>query len=117
MNELNLSDVTKIGENNHGYEFMVGLLGGRWVGFAIGSENGVRIGLFFLPNIQEDFQLGVKDKTLAILLTGAIAQSAEYSYGGVARWFVGEDLRGDPEAFRCANCGSVGCDGKRCQDD
>ena len=116
MSNLDLTDITKIGENDYGYEFAIGHIGGRWVGFALGRINETEKSCFFLLSISEGEEMGVKDKTLAILLTGAIAQSYEHGYGGIDRWFVGEELRGDPEAFRCVNCDGVGCDGKECQD-
>ena len=48
------------------------------------------------------------------LLTGAVAQDPESSYGGVERWFVPPALRGNPEELRCQYCGGVGCSGERC---
>jgi hypothetical protein len=65
-----------------------------------------------LPLIEDDRnELGTRDKEKAILMTGAIAQAREHAYGGIARWFVEEELRGKPEDFRCANCQVIGCRG------
>lgn len=115
MASIELSDIIKIGKNDYGYEFAVGRIGHQWIGFAIGNLGRDGKAIFFFPNIQEDCQMGVKDKTLAILLTGAIAKDPEQGYGGISAWFVGEELRGDPDAFRCTNCDRVGCDGEECQ--
>lgn len=115
MLSIELSDVVKIGENDYGYEFAVGRIEKCWVGFAIGNLGGGEKAMFFFPGIQENYQVGVKDKTLAILLTGAIAKDLEQGYGGISTWFVGEELRGDPDAFRYINCDIVGCDGNECQ--
>lgn len=116
MTNIELSDVVKIGKNDYGYEFAVGRIGKRWVGLAIGDPGDGEKVMFFLPNIQEDHQMGVKDKTMAILLTGATVQVKEHGYGGINTWFVGEELRGDPDILMCINCGSVGCDGEECQE-
>jgi hypothetical protein len=63
------------------------------------------------PAISEDYQLGLTDRELVIKLTGAIAQSVEHGYGGIARWFIPEELRGAPEDFTCERCETVGCRG------
>lgn len=107
-----LTDIFIVGENDHGYQFGVGQLAGRWVGFAIGyRKDGKPVGLFFLPGISEDAHLGLLDRERAIRMTGAIACDPEHGYGGVARWFIEKARRGNPDEFRCERCGSVGCDG------
>jgi hypothetical protein len=90
-----------------GYRFAVGKISGRWVGFADSD-----VGAFIFPTISEGHLCGISDRDRAIRLTGAIAQSFEHGYGGVDRWFVGEDLRGKPEDFRCAKCEEIGCVGE-----
>jgi hypothetical protein len=110
-----ITDALKIGENDHGYWFGVCRMSGRGVGFAMGR---VRSGnmMCLLPGISEGCVLGLEDRDKAIRMAGVIAQSSEHGYGGVARWFVEEHLRGKPDDFRWANCESVGCSGQ-CDDD
>ncbi len=72
--------------------------------------------LFMFPEIAENFTMGILDRERAIRMTGAIAEDPESGYGGVDRWFVGEELRGKPDDFRCEMCERVGCDGIGCQD-
>lgn len=117
MSEVDdIKNIFKIGENDHGYCFAVGMIHGRWHGFAVGIlENGEKM-VFFLPGISEGHLLGVSDRARAIKLTGAIAQSSEHGYGGIERWFVPEELQGKPEDFICEGCQSVGCSGD-CFDD
>lgn len=115
MSEISLTETFKIAENDHGYSFGVGRLGDRWTGFAVGDcGNGEQM-MFFLPGIAEDYQLGLTDREKVVKLVGAIAQAPEHGYGGIARWFVSEDLRGKPEDFRCAKCDEIGCPGE-CDD-
>ena len=104
MASIEIKEQFMIGENDHGYRFAVGKVGERWVGYAIGQD-----GIFFFP-MAENYIMGLTDRERAIKLTGAIAQSFEYGYGGVDRWFIDESLQGNPDDFTCANCGSVGCD-------
>jgi hypothetical protein len=111
MSEIKMTDRLDIGENDQGYKFAIAKIGERWVGFADGAlENGDRI-IFMFPHISEDYRMGLTDRDLVIKMTGAIAQANEHGYGGVARWFVPEDLRGRPEDFTCEYCESVGCRG------
>jgi hypothetical protein len=109
--EIRITDQQLIGENDHGYRFLVGKIGDRWVGFADGDLGDGKRMLFMFPAISEDYQMGLLDRELVIKLTGAIAQSVEHGYGGIARWFVPEELRGKPEDFTCEHCESVGCRG------
>ena len=51
------------------------------------------------------------DRATTIKFTGAFPQDPEQGYGGVARWFVPEELRGNPDEFRCPDCQLVGCHG------
>lgn len=109
---MEITDRLEVGENDHGYKFAVGKLGGRWIGFADGDLGNSERGLFFFPGICEGYMLGITDRDRAIKLTGAIAQSFEHGYGGIARWFVPDKLRGRPEDFTCEHCGEVGCSGE-----
>lgn len=85
---MNIKHIVKIGENAHGYEFKVGLLGERWVGYADSS-----VGSFFFPGVGEEHMMGVKDKNDAIKLTLIVALTPEHGYGGVDTYFVDEALR------------------------
>lgn len=112
--ELNIRCVEIIADNRYGWQYVVGLLGDRWIGAAVSQAGqGQRI-LMLLPEVAEGVELGLVDKTEAIRLTAALAQDPE-RYGGVDRWLIHESLRGDPEAYRCRSCGRVGCQGE-CED-
>ncbi len=111
---LTFSETLMIGSNEHGYSFGVGLLSDRWLGFSIGDDGNVLPMLFVMPEISEDFQLGIPDRDRCIRMAGAIAQDPERNYGGISTWLVAEDLRGDPEDFRCPLCREVCCGG--CED-
>ncbi len=132
---LELHDVTIIAENDHGWRFGVGRIGERWVGF--GTESAAREqsraafdseGLPVDPGYLHLFtevgtatEMGVADRDEAIRLTGAAAQDPEACFGGIDRWFVAEDLRGDPEKYRCPDCDGIGgdcvCDEENDRDD
>ena len=114
-NTLSFTEVNKIGENDHGYTFGVGMLGGEWCGFAMGRiENDAGM-IFLLPGcLQQDLPESLQDggdaaRDAIIVRVGAIAGSGEHGYGGIKRWFVKESLRGKSRDFMCAECGSVGC--------
>ena len=99
-------EVMLVGENDHDYQFAVGLIGGEWHAFAIGDlKDGSKM-IFFFPGS------GRTDKETEIRYAGEAAREADFGYGGVVRWFVGEHLRGAqyPGEFRCSNCDSLGCD-------
>ena len=100
-----LNNIVRIGDNDHGYSFVVGEVDGRWLGCAIGSGM-----IFILPGMSEEHRLGLSDREQAIKLTGAVALDPTHGYGGITRWFVPEDLQGKPEDFACSECGSVGCE-------
>ncbi len=52
----------KIAENDAGFEFYVGTLGGRWIGFAISaSDSGNR--MLIVLDVSEGFILGMSEKT------------------------------------------------------
>jgi hypothetical protein len=106
-----IRDVIKIGENDHGYWFGVGVLEGRWIGFAVGEIGDGNEMVFWFPQVAEGHLIGLADRDKTIKLTSAIAQSPEQAYGGIKRWFIPEELRGIPDDWRCANCGEVGCPG------
>lgn len=103
---INIVNITIVGSNAHGYEFGVGQVAGRWVGFAKGGG-----GLFFFSEICEGVQLGTPDRDLAIRMTGACAQDPARGYGGIDTWKVPKALRGRPEDFICPGCGEVCCAG------
>lgn len=112
---MRIDQTLLIGENEH-YQFFVGRMGDRWIGFAVGDlEGGDRLMCVF-PEIADRYQLGLVDRDEAIRRTGAIACDVESSYGGVTTWHVDEDLRGDPDSYRCATCGRICCSGD-CQED
>ena len=113
---IQIEQTLLIGENDHGYQFCVGLVGDRWCGFAVGQLDGGDQGVWFFPAVAEGFVMGLTDRDAAIRLTGAIASDPESAFGGVTRWYVDEPLRGAPEDFRCQFCGEVGCDGRDCRD-
>lgn len=106
---FDLTDVTIIGENDHGYRFAVGKRGHEWQALAIGKTEDETIGFFF-PNLCENRFFRDDPRETAILFAGAFAQDPENMYGGISRWFVPENLRGKPEDFRCPDCGSYDCD-------
>jgi hypothetical protein len=112
MSELKLNDPFIIGYNDHGYMFGVARVGERWVGFALAALSNGRDGMFLLPGISSDHRLGLADRERAIRMVGAVASAPEHGYGGIERWFVGEELRGKPDDFRCVECGEVGCSGE-----
>ena len=114
MAEIGLQSVEKIGENDYGYSFAVGLLGGRWYGFAVGVIEPGKKMMLIMPGCDEDsLPFSAKPYTdiraEVIKRVGAVAQSVEHGYGGIKRWFVAEGLRGKPEDYMCSVCGSVGC--------
>lgn len=106
-----LSDVLVIGSNDHGYQFAVGRMETRWIGFAIGDlEDGTRM-LFIFPEVSQGVLLGLANKVQAIRLTAAVACDPEQGYGGIKRWRIPPRLRGTPEEFRCERCHALNCDG------
>jgi len=117
--ELKFEQIIPVGENDYGYTFAVGVLSGRFVGFALGTytEKGEEKKLLTcLPGMVENYELGLTDRERAIKLTGACALDSSQGYGGIDRWLVEESLRGRPADFRCRHCESVGCRGE-CDDD
>jgi len=119
---LQLTDQFIIADNP-GWRFGVARIGGdRWIGFAREGGFSAKAKAFFagegleatpsilmvFPEVSDGFNLGTLDRERSILLTGALAQDPESAYGGVERWFVPADLRGDPEKFRCVVCERVG---------
>lgn len=101
--EAGLTEVTIIGENDHGYRFGVGRRGAAWAAFAIGKTGDDDFMVWFFPDLPDRY---ANDRATAIKLAGAFPQDPESAYGGVGRWFVAEELRGKPENFRCSDCGS-----------
>lgn len=110
-NSVDIKQVTKIGENDYGYWFGVGLLEERWIGFAVGKlEDGNEM-VFWFPEIAEGHLIGLSDFDKAVKAASAIAQTPEHAYGGIQRWFIPEEFRGDPDDYRCTGCMNVGCPG------
>lgn len=113
---LQLTETALIGENQL-YQFAIGLLGDRWVGFAVGKDRpgkrrmGAEKMLFILPGVSEDCRLGLTDRNLAIRMTTAAAQDPEGGYGVITHWHVGPELRAGPDEFRCSTCSRLGCQG------
>lgn len=117
---IQMAEPVKVGENDHGYLFVVarvtGTTGDRWVGGAVGvGRDGVAM-FFVFPEVSDGILLGMADRDEAIRLTGALAQDPEGGWGGIERWFVDGDLRGHPENYQCGRCDRVGCDGRACRD-
>ena len=128
--QLKIDEIEVIARNLE-FRFCIGKFGDRWLGVAIGApiirlERAV-FGLpgpaiedsymHVFPEVSEGGKLGMTDKNRAMLLVGALAQDPEQGFGDITGWLVPEDLRGDPDAFRCKKCGEVGCDGTECEDD
>lgn len=116
MTTIIVRDSLLVAENDHGYQFCVGTIEGRWVGFAVGFENGQAWGVFLFSEISVAHRLGVESREEAIRMTAALAQDDESAYGGVDRWHVQEELRASPEDYRCEHCDRVCC-GEECLDD
>lgn len=110
---LRVADAVIVGDNSRGYQFAVGKIADdRWVGFAIGRVEGQNKMLFFFSEIADaDYRLGILDRDEAIRMTSAIADDPEHAYGGIERWFADPALRATSDQYRCANCGTVACQG------
>lgn len=114
---FSLEDVLILGANEH-WQFGVGRQGERWIGFAFGRLEDGHGYLHVLTEVcDEPWLVDVTDRDRVIRMTGAVACDPEASWGGVAEWYVDEELRGDPEEFRCDVCGQVGCRGGCREDD
>lgn len=112
---LQFSRCLLIGDNDHGYQFYVGLCGERWVGYALSrDERGRPTMLFVMAEVSDGPLLGLTDRDDAIRMTGAVARDVESSYGPLARWYADPELLVDPELYRCEQCGQIGCDGSEC---
>jgi hypothetical protein len=123
MMSLNIEAFEFIGHNCR-WCFAIAKNGDRWLGVAIEgweltmvmearASEGLTIKSLWMhifPHVSDGSQLGMKDKKIAILLTGALAQEDEQGFGGIDEWLVPEDMRGDPDKFRCKQCGTVGCE-------
>lgn len=128
--DLKIEDLEVIARNDK-WEFAVGRNGDRWLGVAMEGQFSREVksafasqGLSVHPvythifsEVSEGCELGMQDKTVAMLLVGAMAQCNSYGFGGIKEWLVQEELRGKPEDFTCEKCGDVGCDGTACCDD
>lgn len=106
-----INDPVLIASNRHGYRFLVGRISGgggdRWVGYSVSRLDDGRLFACFFPQVSEGHVMGLRDRATAIRLTGAVALDSEEGFGGVDRWFVGPELRGDPADFRCPDCGEI----------
>lgn len=113
---LEICDALIVADNNCGYQFCVGRLGSRWVGYAVGAtDDGERM-LFLFSEICEGHVMGIMSLEEAIRMTGALAQDPEQAYGGVDRWYVHDRLQASPDDYRCDHCDRVGCDGTECRE-
>lgn len=92
-----------IGTNRHGFTFAVGRAGERWIGYAFSGSDGVGF-----DGVCEDGQKGMRDRDEAIRRTSACACDPLYGYG-VDKWMIPEELRGNPEDYRCGVCREVCC--------
>jgi hypothetical protein len=106
-----ISNITKIGENDYGYWFGVGQLEGRWIGFAVGRLDDGNEMVFWFPEIAEGHLIGLADCNEAIKASSAIVQDPSHAYGGIQHWLIPEELRGNPDDYRCGYCCQVGCPG------
>ena len=125
--DLKIEEFEFIGRNDY-WQFAVGRCGDRWLGLALEGmaiqaareafrSEGLECQdpyMHIFSEVSDGTNLGMLDKRKAILLVGALAQDSEHDFGGIYAWLVPEELRGKPEDFRCATCGDVGCDGRRC---
>lgn len=102
-----------IGHNRHGWRFAVGSMNGRWMGVALGRiRPGTSTYCHFFAEISEGYVMGVRDRELAIRMTGALAQDPEQCFGGIDVWYIPRELRGRYQDLpRCRQCGRVCCDG------
>ncbi len=104
MDPIRIDEQIEVGRNEWGYSFAVGRVLDRWLGYAIGGG-----GIFFFAGVADGPLLGLIDRDEAIRRVGAIARDDAQGFGGVAAWSVPEDLRGDPERYRCPVCDEVCC--------
>ncbi len=126
---LKIEAILSVGSNDR-WQFAVAKVGDRWLGVAMECQFSRAVKVAFAAEglavrsgymhvfgeVSEEFELGMKDQTKAILLVGALARDAEQGFGGIDDWLVPEELRGDPDDFRCNNCWAVGCDGRDCEE-
>lgn len=112
MSELNLTNCFVIGRNAQ-YQFCIGQMGERWAGFAKAGE-----AIFLFSQVGDGYNLGFTSRQEALRMTSAIIQDGdiEGSYGPVEKWFIPEGARGDPDDYRCDECGEIGCIDRACED-
>jgi hypothetical protein len=92
---LDLYDLVPIATNRHGWTFVVGRLGDRWLGGALGKgTKGQPNFLNVFHQVAEGHYMGVTDRALAVRITCAVALSPEESFGGVDRWLIPKAERG-----------------------
>lgn len=111
---IQISDSTRIG-TNYDYQFYVGKVCERWIGFARPNVKDPT-GIFVFSQVSEGVYLGLTDRNEAIKRTAAFAESDEYGYGGITEWLLDESLRGKPEDYECSLCQTIFCEGE-CLDD
>lgn len=101
MSAIDFEKLIKIGGNNYGYAFGVGLVGREWFGFAMGEIENRKNMMFFFPGCdslslpESDDENTNRDEV--IKMTIAYAQNPENSYGGISEWCIDEPLRDEPE--------------------
>lgn len=110
---VEIDDALLMGDNDVGYEFFIGRVQGRWIGFAAADVPGVEgKGIFVFHEISDGPLLGLTDRDEAIRRVHAVATAPENGFGGVDRWYSDEQLRAEPAAYRCGHCDQLCCDGE-----
>jgi hypothetical protein len=93
--QIDLQEMKAIASNSFGWTFIVVRISDRWIGGALGKgKNGEPNFLNVFHEVAEGFQLGVKDRALAIRQTCAVALDPEQCFGGIEHWLIPEAERG-----------------------
>lgn len=114
MTTLKITEPQKIASNNQ-WDFAVARLGDRWIGYAMGDlEDGNKF-MNLCPEVSDDYQIGCVEKSQAIRMLSVYLQDPENGFGDVEEWLIPAEERGNPEEYRCHECGRVLCQGE-CED-